>query len=94
LRPFISAGIGPTFILSTPYDREFFNAFGYGAFYTRFGAFIGAGANFGNTNRSIMGLNIRYYFIPFGGNGLESIRDLPIKNFGGVFLSLSLGIRY
>jgi hypothetical protein len=92
LRPHLSAGIGTTFILATPYSREFFSAFGHADGYTRFGAFIGIGANFGNSPKSLMGVNIRYYFIPFGGNGLESIRDLPISDFGGLFLTLSVGI--
>lgn len=92
LRPHVSAGIGTTFILATPYDRDFFSAFGHANGYTRFGGFIGLGANFGNNAKSLMGVNVRYYFIPFGGNGLESIRGLPITDFGGLFLTLSVGI--
>ena len=92
LRPHVSAGVGTTFILATPYEREFFSAFGHANSYTRFGGFVGLGANFGNNAKSLMGVNVRYYFIPFGGNGLESIRDLPITDFGGLFLTLSVGI--
>ncbi|MBS1537278.1 MAG: hypothetical protein JST20_05965 [Bacteroidetes bacterium] len=92
LRPHINAGIGTTFILATPYDREFFSAFGHANGYTRFGGFVGVGANLGSSSKSLMGINVRYYFIPFGGNGLESIRDLPITDFGGLFLTLSVGL--
>jgi len=91
-RPHINAGVGTTFILATPYDREFFLAFGHANGYTRFGGFVGIGANVGSSSKSLMGVNVRYYFIPFGGNGLESIRDLPITDFGGLFLTLSVGI--
>lgn len=92
--PYISAGVGPTFILATPYEKDFFDAFNYSMFYTRFGAFLGIGANLGSSANSIMSVNMRYYYIPFGGDGLESIRDRPLHDFGGVFLSLSLGIKY
>lgn len=93
LKLFLQGGIGPTFILSTPYDREFFSAFSYGKFYTRLGTFLGVGADVG-TGTSLFSINARYYYIPFGGDGLESIEKFPIKDFGGLFLSLSLGTRF
>ena len=94
LRPYASLGAGPTLIMTTPYERDFFEAFGYAKFYTRFAGFIGIGADVGSFGKSLMSLNIRYYYIPFGGDGIESIRDEPIHNLGGVFLCLSLGRRY
>jgi hypothetical protein len=33
---------------------------------------------------------IRYYYIPFGGNGIDSIKDLPMKDFGGLFIALGI----
>jgi hypothetical protein len=93
-RPYVAAAIGPTFILSTPYEREFFNAFGHASLYTRFGASIGVGSDVSGIGTNVLSINLRYYYIPFGGNGLESIRDNPIHNFGGIFLSLSIGMRY
>jgi hypothetical protein len=93
-KPYLDAGLGPTLIISTPYEREFFNAFGYTQSYVRFGSFIGLGANFSPRANSLMGVNIRYYFIPFGGHGLESIEGLPIHDFGGLFLSLNGGVKY
>jgi hypothetical protein len=94
IRPFLDAGVGPSFILTTPYDREFFNAFGHSQSYVRFGAFIGCGSYIGNEGKNLMSVNFRYYFIPFGGDGIESIQGNPIKDFGGLFLSLSIGLRY
>lgn len=93
-KPFISAGLGPSFIMSTPYEREFFNSFGYANFYTRFNFFVDLGAFFAITSKSRSGVNIRYYYIPFGGDGLESIEGKPIYNFGGIFLSLIFGIPF
>ena len=91
-RPHVNMGIGTTFILSTPYDREFFSAFGHANGYTRFGGFIGIGADLGASAKNSMGVNVRYYFIPFGGDGLESIIGLPITDFGGLFLTISVGL--
>lgn len=91
-RPHVNMGIGTTFILSTPYDREFFSAFGYANGYTRFGGFLGIGADLGGSGKNSMGVNVRYYFIPFGGDGLESISGLPITDFGGLFLTISVGL--
>ncbi len=90
LRPYLSAGVGTTFVVAAPYEYEFFQSLGHANSYTRFGGFIGVGANFGTISKSVMGVNARYYFIPFGGNGLESIRESPIHDFGGLFLSLSV----
>lgn len=90
LRPYLSAGVGTTFVVAAPYEYEFFQSLGHANSYTRFGGFIGVGANFGTISKSVMGVNARYYFIPFGGNGLESIQESPIHDFGGLFLSLSV----
>lgn len=93
MRPYISAGFGPTFIFATPYEREFFNSLGYATSYTRVGGFVGIGTYVGTPLKSTLAINIRYYYIPFGGDGLESVRNSPIKDFGGLFLSLSIGMR-
>ena len=93
-KPFVNCGFGPTFLISSPYNvKRFLSAeLNLSKFYTRFGAFIGLGCNIGTSGKTMTGLNIRYYYIPFGGKGLESIRDEPITNFGGLFLSLSFAI--
>ncbi|MGB9852797.1 MAG: hypothetical protein ACPLPX_08035 [Candidatus Kapaibacteriota bacterium] len=91
--PFFNLGLGPTFIVSTPYEKEFFTSIGYARMYIRFGGFIGAGINIPITDKSYFGVSARHYWIPFGGKGLESIKDKPIKDFGGFFLGLNIGIK-
>lgn len=91
IRPFISAGVSPTFIFSAPYSEDLFTSWSHATSYLRGGVFAGVGTYIGSPNKGSLGVNVRYYFIPFGGNGLESIRDLPMKDFGGLFLSLSIG---
>jgi hypothetical protein len=93
-RPFVSAGLGTALIAALPYDREFFSSFKYAGLFLRFASFAGVGANFSIVGKSVLSFNARYYYIPFGGDGLESIKNAPMTNFGGIFLSLSFGIRY
>ncbi|MGE5480728.1 MAG: hypothetical protein ACM3U1_09920 [Chloroflexota bacterium] len=100
-KPYVFLGGGPAIIFSTPYEDnvgrlvDWFTAWSYAKTYFRFGGFGGIGANFGGVGKnSMLGVNLRYYYIPFGGDGLESIRGLPIKNFGGIVLSITIGATY
>lgn len=93
-KPFITAGVGPALIISTPYEKEWFSAWNYAKTYLRFDSYIGVGAYFSLIDNSVASANIRYYYIPFGGDGIESIRNLPIKDFGGLVLSLSVGYSF
>lgn len=99
-QPIFQAGIGVSTIISTPYyrdkegadrfPREFFSSFSDAKFYVRPGGFIGIGATSGDTRKVTTSGYLRYYYIPFGGDGLESIAGSPIQNFGGIFLSMTV----
>ncbi len=95
-RPFITGGLGPTLIFSTPYNREFFSALGYGQAHYTAGAFIGAGAYFGAEAERLSAINIRYYFVTIP-NGVPSLQNLDngyiskLKDFGGFFITFSFG---
>lgn len=91
LRPYASFGVGASMIITTPYDYEYFHAFRYTRSYYRFATYIGFGAEFGDPEKSLMGVSFRYYYIPYGGKGLESIKDDPINDFGGLFIKLHIG---
>ena len=94
-RPYISGGIGAALILSSPYTwNNWFKDVVNQKPYIRFASYIGIGANFSAKSQSIKELSIRYYFIPFGGNGLESIQNSPIIDFGGLFISINIGFKY
>lgn len=102
-QPYLAVGGGPTLILSNPYTYNripngevvgWFKSFSYSDLYTKFGGYIGLGTYFGSFSGNIMSVNVKYYYVPFGDNGLESVLGLPIQNFGGVFLSLSLGTAF
>jgi hypothetical protein len=90
--PLVSLGVVPALIVSTPYDQEFFSAFRQARLFFRFGAHLGIGVHVRYGVQSFLGVGLRYYTIPFGGAGLESVRGRPIRDFGGVVLSLRLPI--
>jgi drug/metabolite transporter (DMT)-like permease len=93
-RPYISGGVGPAVVLSSPYEKEFFNSLGYARAHWTFNAFVGAGAFFGNEKGNIMGVSFRYYILPVIG-GILSMAD-PVSgaetrktDFGGFFISIN-----
>lgn len=94
LRPYINFGVGPTLALTTPYEKEFFNAFGYAETKTALGGYVGIGANFGLEKSSLIGLNFRYYYTHFFDEGVESLFGRYKKNFGSFFVTLNLGLMY
>jgi hypothetical protein len=94
LRPYINAGIGPSIAITTPYDREFFNAFGYARTKYAAGGYVGFGANFGLDKSSLVGLNFRYYIVHFFDEGIESIEGRFNKDVGGFYLTINLGLMY
>ncbi len=94
LRPYINFGMGPTLVLTTPYEREFFNAFGYTRTKTAIGGYIGLGANFGLDKSSLVGLNFRYYYTHFFDEGVESLNERYKRSFGSFFVTLNIGMMY
>ncbi len=93
-RPYIVAGVGPTFVVTTPYEREFFNAFGYAKVHYAAGGYVGLGANIGSSRSSLVGLNVRYYYSHLFDGGVENLIGHFQKDLGGIYLSLNLGIMY
>lgn len=94
LRPYLNFGIGPTLVLTTPYEKEFFNAFGDTQSKIAVGGYLGFGANFGLDKSSLVGLNFRYYYTHFFDKGVESLYDRYKKSFGSFFVTLNLGLMY
>jgi hypothetical protein len=106
-RPFVSAGMGPTMIYVSPYTygpndldvwgfeqkMDFFTSLKYGQPHYSVGGYIGAGAYFGADRGSISGLSIRYYWVPFP-DGIEVMDHGYIRNFGGLYITLTFGSMY
>ena len=89
LRPYVNVGVGPSLIVALPYEYEFFSSFAHASTYLTAGGFVGVGAEFGG-NKPMLGVNIRYYYIPFK-TGVESTMGDPITEFGGLFLTMNVG---
>lgn len=94
LRPYIGAGVGPTFVFTTPYSLEFFESLGKAQTNIAAGGYIGFGANFGLNKKNLVGINIRYYFVHLFNDGVESLKGRFRKDLGSLFLTLNIGIMY
>jgi hypothetical protein len=104
-RPFITAGLGPTMVLVSPYltdqldmygqpvKMDFFTSLKYAKPRYTVGGFIGVGVNFGMEKGTITGLSIKYFLAPFP-DGIEVMQGGYIKNFGGLFINLTFGAMY
>jgi len=102
-RPFVSAGIGPSMVYATPYERSFFNALGYGKAYYTAGGFVGLGAYIGSDPSNLVGINFRYYFVPYysgirsmidfeRSTSLENLYYREMTQFGGFFITFTFGM--
>jgi len=89
-RPYISAAAGPSLIYVFPEKLEYFNAIGKGHPEYTFGGYVGLGAYFGTETSNILGLNLRYYFVPYPA-GIEGLEGVLKKQFGGFFITLNFG---
>ena len=94
LRPYISAGVGPTFGISTPYQEEFFSSFKYAKFHYAVGGYVGFGADFGLSKSNLMGLSMRYYYAKFISKGVEHMKGSLKNDIGGFFITLNIGMMY
>ena len=94
LRPYINLGIGPSIVLTTPYDKEYFSAFGKTQAKYTVGGYVGLGANFGLDKNHLIGINLRYYLIQLFGQGVESLQNDYLKQLGGFYLTINIGMMY
>lgn len=93
-RPYLTAGIGPTFVVTTPYKEEFFTSLSYAKIHYAAGGYAGIGANIGLSKTNLLGLNVRYYYSHLFNEGVENLIGHFQKDLGGIVISLNLGIMY
>ncbi len=94
LRPYLNLGVGPSIVFTTPYDKEYFDAFGKAHANYAMGGYVGFGANFGLDKSSLIGINLRYYIIHLLDDGVETLNGKQRKDLGGIFLTLNFGFMY
>jgi outer membrane protein W len=91
-KPNITAGITPALLLTDPYNRNFFSALKYIQPGFAFGGFIGAGLDYRESNFVAITFNIKYLYMPVIGREIMSLQDKPIKDVGG--LNISIGVNF
>lgn len=94
LRPYLNAGAGPTLFVTTPYEQEFFKAFGDARAKYAVGGYVGFGADFGLSKSNLIGLNFRYYVAQLFGDGVENLHNKFRKTISSFYVTLNLGIMY
>ena len=94
LRPYINAGVGPTIAVTTPYAEEFFRAFSYTQVHYAVGGYAGFGANFGLDQKSLVGINVRYYYTQFLDEGVEILKGRFKDHLSGFFITINFGFMY
>ncbi len=72
---------------------EFFSSLKYGQLRYTVGGYLGAGAYFGMDKGSLSGVNVRYYFSPYPA-GIQVMTNSILKNFGGLYITLTFGTLY
>jgi outer membrane protein W len=93
-RPYITAGAGPVFVMTTPGQEEFFSSLSGAAVKTVPGGFGGVGANFGLDKTTTFGANVRYFFIPVPDPGIESLEGRFLTDLNGLFIGVSYGFNF
>ena len=94
LRPYLMAGFGPAFSISTPYEEEFFSSFKYSEFDLAAGGYIGFGADFGLSKKNLLGLSMKYSYAKFLSGGVEQMTGVIKKEIGTFFIELNIGTMY
>ncbi len=94
LRPFLCAGAGPTILVTTPYELEFFNSFGKAQAKYAVGGYVGLGANFGLDKSSLVGITFKYYYSKILKGSVESLYGNEKTEIQGFFITLNLGLMY
>jgi len=94
LRPFLCAGAGPTLLITTPYQEEFFNSFAYAQTDYAVGGYVGLGADFGLDKSSLIGITFKYYYSKILSDGVESLYGREKTEIQGFFITLNLGMMY
>lgn len=90
-RPYLFGGIGPTMVITTPYQYEFFKSVKYAKAKYTIGGYVGLGSYFGYDRKNPVGFSIRYQFVRFFNDGIENLEGFFRKDLSGIFISLNFG---
>jgi len=91
-RPFVSLGTGASLILTSPYEKTFFESLNYLENYIKPTVFLGIGSFFSNNNQAVYSVYFRYYYVPIPANEVFSLNKYSITEGGGLFFGISVGM--
>ena len=89
-RPFVTAGISPSLVLSNPYDKSYFQAFGYFNSSFAFGGYVGIGMEYIEFRNVALTMNVKYFYLPVIGSEVSSLLNKPMKDVGGLHINFGL----
>lgn len=69
---------------------DFFESLKYGKAHYTLASYVGVGSFFGRERSSVLGLSIRYFFVPIH-PGVEVLRGAIAKQLGGIYITLHFG---
>ncbi|MBS1516084.1 MAG: hypothetical protein JSS63_13690 [Bacteroidetes bacterium] len=92
IKPIVQAGISPSLILTNPYSREYFNAFGYMQAAFAIGGYAGAGLEFSETQSVAFSLYVNYSYVTPIGKEVNSLYNKPISNLTG--FQMGFGVKF
>jgi hypothetical protein len=72
---------------------DFFDSLKDGKAHYTIGGYVGGGAYFGKQRASVLGVSMRYYFVPFP-SGIEILDGGFVRDFGGFYITLHFGSGY
>lgn len=79
-----------TYAYTDPGKIDFFTSLKYGKMQYTIGGYVGVGAYFGMEKGTLTGLSVKYFLARFP-NGIEVMEGGFMKNFGGLFITLTFG---
>ncbi len=94
LRPYVSVGVGPVMIVTTPAEEEFFSSFERAQAKYGMGGYVGLGANFGLSTSNLLGITFRYSLAHLFNEGVENFYGTFLKDIGSFYFAINLGIMY
>lgn len=90
LKPILTAGVTTGLIVTTPYDKGFFESFKYAQSSYTLGGFIGLALEFEQNKTISFVIGVKYFYLPVLGREISSIRDQNIKDVGGIVLNFGV----
>ncbi len=88
--PLVLGGITPALVVTTPYERGYFEAFKYAQMSQAVGGYIGVGMEYLQGSNISLAFNARYLYLSVVGREVNSLKGKPINNLGGFQLTFSL----